>query len=124
MWDPSFIGLPTLLTEHGQDQASTTTTTTTTTQQPRGDVFENDIVTRSPPKKQCRDMPSDWVPALVSPYFAQQPTLPMPSIPLPQPSGVDDPRRARFRKETKFPLAGLMREEGGVFGHLEKLKLK
>ena len=116
MWDPSFIGC--------HEQASTTTTT----QQPRGDVFENDIVTRSPPKKQCRDMPSDWVPALVSPYFAQQPTLPMPSImpsiPLTQPSGVDDPRRARFRKETKFPLAGLMREEGGVFGHLDKLKLK
>jgi len=32
-----------------------------------------------------------------------------------------DPRRRKFRKESKFPLSGLLREEGGVFGFLDRV---
>ena len=37
----------------------------------------------------------------------------------------EDPRRSKFLGKSKsFPMAGLMREEGGIFGFLDKMKKK
>lgn len=54
------------------------------------------------------------------------PSLPLPLIPELVPVKLEsqiDPRRAKLRfKDPKFPLAGLMREEGGVFAFMDYMK--
>lgn len=55
------------------------------------------------------------------------PPLPLPhSLPELVPVKLDpqiDPRRAKLRfKDPKFPAAGLMREEGGVFAFMEYMR--
>lgn len=72
--------------------------------------------------------PSQWIPtggalaAMLGPAPPRPPTVvgtPMvaaaTSSPLSHPP-IDDPRRVRFRRDPVFPLAGMMRESGGIFG--------
>jgi hypothetical protein len=43
--------------------------------------------------------------------------LPLPEVPI-------DARRENFKTSKKFPMAGLLREEGGIFGWLDAQKAK
>ena len=73
-----------------------------------------------------------WAPpvavALPCPFSAPtplQPPLPMPPPFVLPPSVLDepvDPRRARFKRDPKWPMAGLLREEGGIFGHMDRVR--
>jgi len=75
-----------------------------------------------------RDAPNCWAPPVEAGPpcpFAMPTPLPMPPpFMLPQPVLVEpvDPRRARFKCGTKFPMAGLLREEGGIFGHMDRVR--
>ena len=75
-----------------------------------------------------RDAPNCWAPTVEAGPpcpFAMPTPLPMPlPFMLPQPVLVErvDPRRARFKRDPKWPMAGLLREEGGIFGHMDSLK--
>jgi len=63
------------------------------------------------PSKRPRDAPHLWTPsALATPLVPLLPFVPL----LPSAPWVD-PARARLKCDPVFPMAGLMREEGGVF---------
>lgn len=74
------------------------------------------VAKRDPPSLWCGGMGVD----------EPLPSLPLPLIPELVPVKLEsqiDPRRAKLRfKDPKFPLAGLMREEGGVFAFMDYMK--
>lgn len=58
------------------------------------------------------------------PYFyTPQPEPPQPLPPQPRPTVEPiDTRRNKFKRDPKFPMAGLLREDGGIYGFLDKQK--
>jgi len=103
-------------------------------------------------KKQRVDPPECWVPSAFAPppsaaraasdSSGVPSTLPVFSLPLPEiptPSPYDpfapgshgeaeatnalvDSRRAKFKTDKKFPLAGILREDGGIFAWMDAQK--
>jgi len=80
------------------------------------DAFAPPVV----PSKRPRDAPHLWTPsALATPWAT--PLVPLvPLLPLLPSVLWVDPTRARLKCDPVFPIAGLMREAGGVFQALRR----